>query len=229
LLSSYWQSTRQCLSDPSGHLFPLSKQYKSRPEVRRRPAFLSGHFKLSRPQSRPRWQTVFEHPLIKKLHQFRRRQIVYSPQTCDHARRASIHKSAGQPDQSLALDLFAQSSLACAEHDQIGVELEVVDLMQSQKSVLWLSLPVKKREDQPGKFWPFAVEQTVGRKMHDAVLTQFPALCHVAAGVEVNRFEPCSSRSQRNDAVGFIAREGEPYETEAGVGKIHSPDRALQI
>src|SRR5262249_50223954 len=110
---------------------PLPVQYKSGPEVGRRPAFLSGHFKLSRSQSRPWRQTVFEHPLIKKLHQFRRRQIVDFPQTCDHARRASIHKSARQPDQSLALDLFAQSRLARAEHHQIGIELEVVDLMQS--------------------------------------------------------------------------------------------------
>src|SRR5215510_3528401 len=105
-------------------------QHKACPEVWRRPAFLSGHFKLSRSQSRPSRQTVFEHALIKKLHQFGRRQIVNIPETRDNARHAGIHKSARKPDQSLAPDLFAQSSLARAEHYQIGVELEVVDLMQ---------------------------------------------------------------------------------------------------
>src|SRR5262245_61301997 len=109
---------------------PLSMQHKTGPEVGRRPAFLSGHFKLSCPQSRPCRHAVFEHTLIKKLHQFRRRQIVDIPQTRDHTRRAGVHKSARQPDQSLALDLFAQPRLARAEHDQIGVELEVVDLME---------------------------------------------------------------------------------------------------
>jgi hypothetical protein len=112
------------LADPSGQLFPLSMQHKSGPEVGRRPAFLSGQFKLGRPQSRPRRHTIFEHALIKKLHQFGRRQIVDLPQTSDHARRAGVHKSARQPDQSLALDLFAKSRLARAEHDQIGIELE---------------------------------------------------------------------------------------------------------
>src|SRR5262249_10815288 len=51
------------LAYPSGQLFPLSKQHKTGPEVRNPPAFLSGNFKLSRSQSRPCRQTVFEHPL----------------------------------------------------------------------------------------------------------------------------------------------------------------------
>src|SRR5262249_61176245 len=184
---------------------PLSKQHKSGPEVWRRPAFISGNVKLSRSQSRPCWQTVFEHPLIKQLHQFSRGQIVDTPQTRDHARRAGVHKSAHEADQSLALDLFAQSRLASAEHDQIGVELEVVDLVQPQKSVLRFPLLVNKREDQPGKFRALAVEQTVGRKMQDPVLTQLSAQGQGAAGAEVSRFEPCPSRSQRNDALGFLA------------------------
>src|SRR5262249_5638785 len=129
ILSGLRYSTCRLLSRSQRSL-PLSVQHKTGPEVGRRPAFLSEHFKLSRSQSRPRRQAVFEHPLIKKLHQFRRRQIVYIPQPRPHARRAGVHKSARQPDQPLALDLFAQSRLARAEHDQIGVELEVVDLVQ---------------------------------------------------------------------------------------------------
>src|SRR5262249_47983531 len=109
---------------------PLSKQHKSGPEVGRRPAFLSGKFKLRRSQRRTCRQTLFEHPLIKKLHQFRRRIIVYSPQACDHAWRAGVHKSAHEADQSLALDLFAKSRLTRAERHQIGIELEVVDFVQ---------------------------------------------------------------------------------------------------
>src|SRR5215813_15065437 len=118
------------LAAPCGQLFPLPLQNKTGPEVGRRPAFLPGQFKLSRSQSRPGRLTVFEHAPIKKLHQFGRSQIVDIPQTRDHAWRAGVHKSAGQPDQSLPLDLFTQSRLARAEHDQIGVELEVIDLMQ---------------------------------------------------------------------------------------------------
>ena len=85
----------------NGELFPLSMQHKTGPEVGRRPAFLSGQFKLSRSQSRSSRHTVFEHALIKKLHQFGRRKIVDIPQTRDHARRAGVHKSARQPDQPL--------------------------------------------------------------------------------------------------------------------------------
>jgi hypothetical protein len=59
--------------DLSGQLLPLPMQHKSGPEVGRRPAFLFRKFKLSRPQGRPRRHTVFEHTLIKKLHQLRRR------------------------------------------------------------------------------------------------------------------------------------------------------------
>src|SRR5215467_4115267 len=59
----------------------LAWRTKTGPEIGRRPAFLSGHFNLSRSQRRPSRHAVFEHALIKKLHQFRRRQIVYIPQT----------------------------------------------------------------------------------------------------------------------------------------------------
>src|SRR5262249_10169373 len=95
------------------------------------------------------------------------------------------------------------------------------------KSILRFPLLVNKREDQPGKFRALAIEQTVGRKMQDAVLTQLPAHSQAAAGAEVSRFEPCSSRSQRNDALGFLARECEPCETGGGAEKIHSSDRPL--
>src|SRR5262245_19800968 len=148
-------------------------QHKTSPEVGRRPAFLSGQFKLSRSQSRPSRQTVFEHALIKKLHQFRRRQIVYIPKTRDHARRAGVHKPSRQPYQPLAFDLFTQPGLAGAQHHQLRREFQIIDVLQPEESVLLMSLFVDQRQYYTRQLRMDVVEQSVGGEMYNAIFAQF--------------------------------------------------------
>src|SRR5262245_51678858 len=103
-------------------LFPLTLKRKSCPIVWRGPPPLLPHINLRTAQRRRRTQTVAEHALIEQLYQFSRRPIIHFPETGDHARRARIEKAARQAYQSFALDLFTQSGLTGAEHDQISRE-----------------------------------------------------------------------------------------------------------
>src|SRR5262249_50818648 len=110
-----------------------------------------------------------QHPLIKTLHQLGRRRVVDLPQTRHHALRPRVQKGSRQPQHAFAADLFAQTSAASAEHDQVGGELEVGNIHGAQKAVQLLALPIYQREDEAGKFRVRVVEQAMGGEMDVAV------------------------------------------------------------
>lgn len=89
------------------------------------------------------------HAAIEALHQIGRRRIINLPEARHYTRHAREHKPARQPDQTLASDFFAESGLAGAQDDQIGIEPQVVNFMQTQESILWLPGFIHEREYQP--------------------------------------------------------------------------------
>src|ERR1043166_6979847 len=88
------------------------------------------------PQRSRRRHSLLKQRLIKMLHQFSGGVVVNFPERRDHARGAGVHESASQTDQTFASDVFAKTSAARAQHDEVGGQVQVVDVVQTQKSVL---------------------------------------------------------------------------------------------
>ena len=69
----------------------------------------------------------------------------------NHARRAGVHEPARQTNQTFAFDLFAERSLTRTQHYEIGIELEIVDVVQTQETILRPALFVNEREHNTGQ------------------------------------------------------------------------------
>src|SRR2546421_12268205 len=104
------------------------------------PTVVFPHGNLRRPQGRRRRQTILQHAAIEPGHKLRGGPVVDAPKAGDHPRRAGVHESARQSDQSLALDLFAQRRLASAQDYEVGVQSQIVNLIKAQKTILWLTV-----------------------------------------------------------------------------------------
>src|SRR5215510_3178954 len=115
---------------------PLALQREPGPEIRRLPLGIFRQRDLRGAQRRRRAQAILEHLAIEPGHQFRRSEVIERPQADNHARRAGVHKTTCQPDQSLAPDFLAQTSLAGAERNQLGREFQVEDFVSAQEPVL---------------------------------------------------------------------------------------------
>ena len=70
-----------------------------------------------------------EQPFVEILHEPRGRLVVDLPQCGGNPRSAGMHKAARQSDHSFAPNLLAQSRLASAEDNQIGIPAEIVDVV----------------------------------------------------------------------------------------------------
>ena len=115
------------------------------------------HLDLRCAQSRCRAFAMLQHLLVELRHQVGSCFVVHAPQTHNDASRARIHKAPRQPDQSFALDVFAETGLASAQNHQFSGQLEVVDVIGAQEAVLLFALLVHSREDQRRQPWSFAV------------------------------------------------------------------------
>ena len=83
--------------------------------------------------------------------------------------RAGVHEATGEPDQPFAANLASQRGFARAEHDQIGVQPERVDVVQPQEPVLRLTLGIVQREHEPRELRMRVVQQAVRREVDDGI------------------------------------------------------------
>ena len=60
--------------------------------------------------------------------------------------RARVHKATRQTDQPFTANLFAESGLASTQHYQISGQVQVVNLIQAQKSIRALATLIDQRE-----------------------------------------------------------------------------------
>src|SRR5438045_193279 len=117
-------------------LLPLALQDECGPVVRRLPTLLSEHFDLRRAQGCCRRPTIFQHPGVEESHQLGCRRVVHSPHTRRDASRSRIHEAASQPYQTLSSNFLAESGVASAQDDQFRGQVKVVNVIQTQKTIL---------------------------------------------------------------------------------------------
>src|SRR5687768_11162610 len=140
---------------PAGDLalrrrLPLALQRERGPVVRRLPCLLPPHLDLRLAQRRRRARLLLAEQLPVELrHELARGFVVDLPETGDQARRARVHETARQPDQTFTADLLAESGLTCAQHQELGRQPQVVDVVEPQESVLGAALAVDQRQHQP--------------------------------------------------------------------------------
>src|SRR6185369_15228475 len=89
-----------------------------------------------------------------------------------NTRRAGVHKTSRQSDQPFAFDLSSQRRAASRKDHEFGVQLEVVDFVQSHKAVDRPALFVVEREHDARERRMLTVQETVRGEMNDAVLVQ---------------------------------------------------------
>ena len=58
------------------------------------------------------------------------------------------------------------------EYHQIDWQVQVVDIVQPEETILGLALFVHQRKHQAGQLGVFAVEQSMGGEVHNAILAQ---------------------------------------------------------
>ena len=104
------------------------------------PAFVVQHGNLRGAQG-CRWtQSILQHRRVEATHDLGSGAIVDAPKTRHHARRTRVHEAACQSHQSFAFNLFTEGSLARAQHHQVSVEFQIVDVVKTQKTILRPSL-----------------------------------------------------------------------------------------
>ncbi len=92
-----------------------------------------------------------------------------------------------------------------AQDDKLGRQLEIVDFMQPQKTVLRFATLVHQRENNAGELRVFAVKQTVRGKMNNPVKSQLAAFDCGAASFKVETFDACAFRNKVENAVCLAA------------------------
>jgi hypothetical protein len=101
-------------------------------------------------ERRSRRFPTLQHSSVEPLHQVCCRSVVDLPQTGYDARRTRVHEPSCESDQTLSLDLLPDGRLTRAEHDKMRVELQIVDVFQLEKAVLWSSASIDQRQHQTG-------------------------------------------------------------------------------
>src|SRR5207244_1567990 len=138
-----------------------SHQHERRPEirmpVRREPGVK--HIQLGGPQRKAR-SLAFLHLLVEDFHEVGGSVVVDLPQTHHDARGTSIKKSPRKPDHALALDQCSQSGLAGGEHYQIGVQLQIENLVRPQNAVFVSR--IFQRQNHPGPGRDLLVQHRMG-------------------------------------------------------------------
>jgi hypothetical protein len=85
---------------------------------------LSPHFKLGLAQG-----LVLRHPgeiRVEIHHQVTGGKVIHLPEAGKDRAGAGVEEAAGEPDHVVSLGNLAQSRLAGAERDQVGVQVEAV-------------------------------------------------------------------------------------------------------
>src|SRR5580704_645595 len=98
--------------------------------------------------------------------------VADAPQAGQNLRTAGIHETARQSDEAFAANLFAERGLACAEHHQVGVQLQIVDFVKTQESILRIAVAIDHGENDSRKLRAAAVQKSVSGEMNQAITAQ---------------------------------------------------------
>ncbi len=118
-----------------------------------------------------------------------------------------MQKALSQTDQALAADILAQPRAARAEHDQVGRQVKLVDVMELQEAVFSAAALVEHRQYDAGQFRMLAIDYPVRGEVDDAIVVQFTANRQRAV-----RLEPCNharlaSRGDLHNGLCLLKRE----------------------
>jgi len=86
-------------------------------------------------QGRRRAQALLPQGLVELGHQLRRGLVIDRPQAGDHPGHAGVEEAAGEAHETFATDLLAEGGPAAGEHDQVGVEVELIDVGQAEEAL----------------------------------------------------------------------------------------------
>src|SRR6185369_10900512 len=79
--------------------------------------------------------------------------------------------------------------------------MQVVDIVQPEKSVLRVAFAVEQREHDARQFRTFTIDQAVSGEMYDAVIRELRTKNDLAIRVEADGFESGVPRRHRDDAI----------------------------
>src|SRR5262249_20698618 len=157
---------------------------------------------------------------IEIEHEPWRRFLRHLPEAHDQAGSTGIEEGAGQTDEPLARNLFAQARFAAREDDQVGVELQGEHVGDAEPPIL-SSL---RREEERRSLGVLFVELTVGGEL-DPFAARGPvphvALVRLLADEDPDR----GRRKEPGDLAPFLARLREVSGAARGVGKGEETER----
>jgi hypothetical protein len=117
-------------------------QGESGPVVRRPPSRLGAHRELGAAQGGRDAAAFHQESAVEAPHQLGGALVADAPQAGQHAARTGVEKTCAQADQPLAGDRLAEGGGTAAQGHQLGLEIEVVDLVQAQDAVLRLAMSI---------------------------------------------------------------------------------------
>src|SRR5215213_6520093 len=164
--------TEPKVAPPASISPPWSLKHEAGPERRVAPAPLAADRKLGRAQGRGRGEMVVPQGAIEADHELRGGAVLHPPEAGHHARRAGVEKAAGEADQPFAAHLPAERRAAAAEHDEVGVQPQAVDVAQVKEALLRPARRVDGRQGQAGEGRTLGVDRTMGGKVEDAEAAQ---------------------------------------------------------
>src|SRR5262245_60353988 len=127
----------------------FSIEDKAGPVIGRLPTPSFHNLQLSGSERRGRRHSFLENARIKLLHELRGGIVIDLPQAGHHPRGTRVHKSTSEAHNALSYDILSQRGLTRAQDDHIGVKVQIVDLVETEKAVLWIAAFVYQRENQP--------------------------------------------------------------------------------
>src|SRR5438067_8482467 len=160
---------------------------------------------------RPPRSTLFPYTTLFRSHKFRSCPVVDEPKAGDHPRSAGVHEAARQADESFAFDLFAKGRLASAQDYEVSVQSQIVNLIETHKTILRLTLLIHQRQNNSGQFRMPTVNQPMRSEMHDAILVKIGARRGRAIGHEINRLKSLALWHKPRDSVCLGATETQAH------------------
>ena len=146
------------------------------------------------------------------MHQFRRRKVVDAPQAGDHRAGARFKESSRQSDRAFAVDATAARRFTPAEHDEVGIQMQILDFVQPQKTILRSALFVDQRQHEPRELRRPRVEYAVRCEVHDAEAVCRAVFQCVSVRGEAGRLHHFPGGQHGCDPLGLKPGERQPHQ-----------------